>query len=129
MWMGFLSSSGRRLVWLGWTFGVTLKVDIDLTDALDVAALGVVGELFAIDLVEAVVAFAVHHDMHVLQVGMSALLELHGVGSTNCVNRASALGLGEGEPLAGLLNVDTKLFAEYCAAWASPLVWRCDKRP
>src|ERR1039458_4164728 len=51
----------------------------------------------------------VNHDVHVLEVSVATLLELHRVGGANGENGASALGLGERKALAGLLDVDAQL--------------------
>ena len=69
----------------------------------------VVGEVVAVNLVVAIVVLAVDHDVHVLQLGVAALLELHRLGRLDGVDGAAALGLGKREAVAGLLDVDAEL--------------------
>ncbi len=65
------------LIGLTRPLGIALQVDVDFADRFDVASGLVIGEVVAINLVVAVVILAVDHDVHVLQFGVPALLELH----------------------------------------------------
>jgi len=80
------------LIGLRGTLSVTLQIDVHFANGIDVTALRIVGELLAVDLIETVMRFSVHDDVHVLQIGVSTRLELHGVRSANGENRASAFG-------------------------------------
>ncbi len=100
---------GRRLVGLRGPSALPCRSMCTSPTALMSPVCWIVGEMVAIDLVVAVVVLAVDHDVHVLQIGVAALLELHRLGRPDGVDGAAALGLGKRETVAGLLDVDAEL--------------------
>src|SRR5271165_3956830 len=100
---------GWGLVGLGGSFRIALQVDVHLTHGADIAAFGVVGEFLAVDLVETIVSLSIDHDVHIFEIGVATFLELNCVGGANGENGPAALGLGESEAFAGLLNVEAQL--------------------
>ena len=107
---GFFSSSGGAWSGLLGPSAVFLKIDVHFSHGLDVAALGIVGELVAVDLVIAIMVAAIDHDVNIAQVGVAPGFELHRPGSSNGVKSAAGNRLGEGKAVAGLLNVETQRF-------------------
>ena len=73
----------RRLVGMNQAFRVGLKIHLDLTFSHDVAGLRIVFKIRTVDLVEAAGVASVKRDRDVVQLGASALLELHRLAGLN----------------------------------------------
>jgi len=74
-------------------------------DAIDVASCGIVCELVPVDLVKTVMRLAVDDDVDILQVCMTTLLELNGIGGADGVNRKSSFLSEEREAEGSILEV------------------------
>jgi hypothetical protein len=87
----------------------TRSLVLKFADGAGLAGLRVPFEAGAVDLVEAPFAASVDDDIHIVQLGASALLERDGLAGLNGEERAVAFGLGDGEALSALLDLDAKL--------------------
>ena len=83
---------GRRLVGMNDAFRVGLQVHLNLAFANDIAGLGIIFKIRAVDLVEAAGIATIQRDGDVMQFGVPALLVLH---------RLAGLDLEYGVPLLG----------------------------
>ena len=89
---GILEFLWSRLVGRGYPAGVGLQVDLHFSSGRDVARLRIVGEVVAINLVEAGGIAAVEDDVDVVQLGMAVELELLDALGANGEGGAAGFG-------------------------------------
>jgi len=88
------------------TLGIGFQVNRDRTLSRDIAGRRVVLEISARDAVESAGIFPVDNDLDIVQFGSSALLELHRFRCADRKQSAAFIGLGDGETLRCLLDLD-----------------------
>ncbi len=98
---------GRCLVGMNDAFRVGFQIHLDLAFADDVAGLGIVFKIRAVDLIEAAGIAPVQRDGDVMQFGVSALLVLHRLAGFNLEYGVSLFGAGNSEPLGALLDLNS----------------------
>src|ERR1700685_1148731 len=106
---GILEFLGSSLIGAGLTRRIGLQIDLDFTVSRDVARFLVVGEVVAINLVEAGGIAAVENNADVVQFGATVDLELLEAASLDGEQSSLAVGLGELKARRGLLDVDANL--------------------
>src|SRR3954467_15550434 len=97
------------LIRQGLPLSIAFEIDVDLTGGGDVARGGIVGELGAVNLVEAVRVVAVDDDVDFVQNGPASLFELLGALGMDAEQGPAAFGFRKRESFGALLNIYVKL--------------------
>ena len=110
---GILEFLGSSLVGPGQAGRIGLQIDLHLAVSGDVARFLVIGEVVAVDLVEAGGIAAVENDADVVQFGAAIQLELLETAGLDGEQSSLAVGLGELKSVGGLLDVDSDLVGNF----------------
>src|SRR5712692_3100702 len=83
---------GRNLVGIDETLGIGLQIDLNGAFGGDIAGSRIVFEIGAVNLIEPAGIASIKNDVHIVQLGVATLLELHCFGGAYGENGASLLG-------------------------------------